>query len=205
MNKMNAIRKADQGNPLKKLPLILASGSPRRREILEQIGIEFIVCVSDVKEVITKTNPDQVVLELAEQKGEFVAKQFKEGIILSADTIVSAKGQILGKPQGKEEAYEMLQCLSGQTHSVYTGVCILRKEKGQITGKKLFFEETKVEMYPLTEQEIQNYIEDGEPLDKAGAYGIQGKAAIFVKAIQGDYYNVVGLPVARVYQELKNF
>lgn len=185
------------------MSVILASGSPRRKELLEQMGLDFQICVSDVEENVTKTIPEEIVLELAEQKNVPVAKQFDTATIISADTIVAFQGEILGKPKDEQEAFSMLCRLSGQVHSVFTGVCIVRKENGVIQEKKRFYEETKVEMYPISEEEIKRYIATGEPMDKAGAYGIQGKASVFIKGIVGDYYNVVGLPISRLYQEMK--
>lgn len=167
------------------------------------MGLKFAICVSDVEEKVTKTIPEQVVLELAEQKNVPVAEKFSDGMIISADTIVAIDGQILGKPKDEEDAFLMLKRLSGQVHSVFTGVCIVYKENNKVKEQKLFYEETKVEMYPISDKEIWDYIDTKEPMDKAGAYGIQGKAAIFIKGITGDYYNVVGLPMARLYQEIK--
>lgn len=182
--------------------IILASASPRRKELLEQIGLPFTVAVSSVEEVITKTVPWEVVMELSAQKAMDVKKQQKEDcIVIGADTIVvyddGNGGNILGKPKSEEEAFEMLNRLQGNVHQVYTGVTLCFGEEVMS-----FYECTKVYVYEMTKEQIQEYIKTGEPMDKAGAYGIQGRFAAFVKGIEGDYNNVVGLPVGRVYQEL---
>lgn len=180
--------------------IILASASPRRRELLSQIGLEFTVLPSEVEEKITSREPVAVVQELSWQKAADVAERTKnvDGIVLGADTIVVYEGEILGKPADEKDAKRMISMLQGKTHSVYTGVTLICGDQ-TIT----FAEETKVSMYPMTEEEICWYASSGEPLDKAGAYGIQGLCARFIRSIQGDYNNVVGLPVARIYQELK--
>lgn len=184
--------------------IILASQSPRRRELLTQIGLKFEVIPSTVEEVITSINPVEVVQELAQQKArdvaEVAAKETpKESLlVIGADTIVVYEGKILGKPGDKEDAVRMLTMLQGKEHSVYTGVALLSGEQ-----EIVFAEETRVQMCPMTPEEIAWYVNTGEPMDKAGAYGIQGLCARFVRQIQGDYNNVVGLPVGRIYQELK--
>lgn len=183
--------------------LVLASQSPRRRELLGQVGIVFRAAPSTVEERITKTAPDEVVRELSFQKAENVASREPEGVwVLGADTVVALDGKILGKPAGAEEAKDMLRQLSGRSHSVYTGVTLYRKTGGK-TVAETFSEETKVTFYPMTEEEICRYVDSGDPMDKAGAYGIQGPAAAFIQCIEGDYNNVVGLPVAAVYQRWK--
>lgn len=184
--------------------LILASGSPRRKELLEQIGAEFEILPAKGEEVITSTIPEQVVMELSAQKVEEVAGHYEEEseiVILGADTVVAYENKILGKPKDEADAVRMLQMLSGNTHSVFTGVTLIIKRNGK-SEKQSFFAETKVTMYQMTEQQIQAYVATGEPMDKAGAYGIQGKCAIYIEKITGDYNNVVGLPVALVYQNL---
>lgn len=184
--------------------IILASQSPRRRELLTQIGLEFEVIPSTVEEVITSTNPVEAVKELAQQKArdveQIVRLQQKRhpGLVIGADTIVAYDGKMLGKPTDKEDAVRMLTMLQGKCHSVYTGVALITEKK-----EIVFAEETMVYMYPMTEEEITWYVNTGEPMDKAGAYGIQGFCARFIEKIQGDYNNVVGLPVGRIYQELK--
>lgn len=184
--------------------IILASQSPRRRELLTQIGLEFEVIPSTVEEVITSTNPVEAVKELAQQKvrdvEQIVRLQQKRipELVIGADTIVVYDGKMLGKPTDKEDAVRMLTMLQGKCHSVYTGVTLITEKK-----EIVFAEETMVDMYPMTEEEITWYVNTGEPMDKAGAYGIQGFCARFIEKIQGDYNNVVGLPVGRIYQELK--
>ena len=180
--------------------MILASQSPRRRELLRMISAEFEIIPAHGEENIPAGTPaDTAVMLLAKQKAHEIFAEHKGELIIAADTVVAVDGKILGKPADGENAREMLKQLSGRTHSVFTGVCIIA-ENG---GEKTFCEETKVEFYPLTDAEISDYIATGEPLDKAGAYGIQEKGALLVKRIDGDFFNVVGLPVARVYRELK--
>lgn len=183
--------------------MILASASPRRRELLTQAGFSFEVKVSDADEIITEKEPDKIVKELALVKACAVAASETEALIIGADTIVTVDGKILGKPRDAEEAFSMLSMLQGRTHQVYTGVALITKEEG-LQKSHVFSEKTDVHMYPMTEQEIREYIATGEPLDKAGAYGIQGRAAVYIRKIEGDYNNVVGLPISRLYQELKS-
>lgn len=181
--------------------IILASASPRRKELLEQVGIQFEVIKSTVEEVITETNPDKVVMELSTQKAEDVYQNLldrEDVLVIGADTVVYNRGQILGKPHSQEEAFQMIQGIQGRKHSVFTGVTLL------FNGKKISFaEETQVVVNAMTENDIRQYIATGEPMDKAGSYGIQGRFAAFVKEIHGDYNTVVGLPVSRICSELK--
>lgn len=184
-------------------PFILASSSPRRKEILEQIGFHFTVIPSQKEEVISDKNPDELVKKLAKMKAEDVADQVDEAaIILGADTIVVLDNKILGKPKNKEEAYDMLQRLQGKEHKVFTGVSIIEQAEGK-RKECTFAQVTKVTICPMTKEEITSYIETKEPMDKAGAYAIQGKFAAFIKKIEGDFYNVVGLPISSVYEVLK--
>ena len=196
--------------------MIVASASPRRKELLEQIGAEFVICPAKGEEVITETDPSAVVMELSRQKAEEVAYGVliyneqhadlttpQDILVIGADTVVAYENQILGKPKDEEDARRMLTMLSGKTHSVYTGVTFVFIDKEGRTGEHCFFEKTDVCMYPLKEEEIDRYIQSGDPMDKAGSYGIQGRFAIHIKEIRGDYNNVVGLPVARLYQELQ--
>lgn len=196
--------------------MILASASPRRKELLEQIGAEFVICPAKGEEVITETDPSAVVMELSRQKAEEVAYGVliyneqhadlatpQDILVIGADTVVAYENQILGKPKDEEDARRMLTMLSGKAHSVYTGVTFVFIDKEGRTGEHCFFEKTDVCMYPLKEEEIDRYIQSGDPMDKAGSYGIQGRFAIHIKEIRGDYNNVVGLPVARLYQELQ--
>ena len=183
--------------------IILASGSPRRRELLEQIGLKFEVVPSQAEENCTTEKPEKLVEELSYRKAMDVARRQPAGqLVLGADTVVAHNGQIMGKPADKEQAAEMLRALSGDTHQVYTGVTVVIREEEDFEYFT-FHEKTDVIVYPMTERDIRCYIESGEPLDKAGAYGIQGLFARFVRGICGDYNNVVGLPVGRLYQELK--
>lgn len=187
-----------------KYQVILASGSPRRKELLEQIGVEFKVVTSNKEEIITSTNPEEVVKELSMMKAEDVAENITgPALILGADTVVAHKGKILGKPKDKEDAVRMIASFAGDDHHVYTGVCMIRKEADGTVKKISFAEGTKVTVYPMTMQEIERYVESGEPMDKAGAYAIQGLFAPYVKEISGDYYNIVGFPIAGIYQRLK--
>ncbi len=184
---------------------ILASASPRRRELLEQVGAEFEIIPAVGEEVIASSEPKEAVMELSAQKAAEVAGklQGENAVILGADTVVVYGGQILGKPRDAADAEQMLSMLCGNTHSVYTGVTIIRMQNGQ-TERCSFYEETKVTMYPMSREQIVSYIRTGEPMDKAGAYGIQGKGALFVEKINGDYNNVVGLPIAKVFQMLES-
>lgn len=173
--------------------IILASASPRRKEILELADLKFDVMPSDAQEITTKTAPNEVVMELASIKAKDIYKKSeKQSMVVGADTVVAYQGQILGKPADEADAKRMLTMLSGQTHEVYTGVCVIEDGK-----TKTFYEETKVTFYEISDEQIDRYIKTGEPMDKAGSYGIQGKAAVFIKGIEGDYYNVVGFPIAR--------
>ena len=180
--------------------IILASGSPRRRELLEQAGIPFDIVVSNAEETITKTEPGEIVKELSFCKAQAVAIQHPDRVVLGADTIVVLDGQVLGKPKDADDARHMIHAMQGGTHQVYTGVTL-------ISGKKVhsFYEKTDVHVYPMSEQEIENYVQSGDCMDKAGAYGIQGQFAIHIRGIDGDYYNVMGLPIGRLWQELKSF
>lgn len=188
---------------MRKNGLILASGSPRRKELLEQIGIVPVIVPSRIEEVVTSTVPEKVVLELSSQKAEDVMSRSPVGsVVLGADTVVAVDGMILGKPKSHEEACEMIRRIQGRRHQVHTGVAILWKEEAGVREKH-FTVGTDVEVFPMTEEEIQAYADSEEPMDKAGGYAIQGRFAAYIKGISGDYSNVVGLPVGRVYQELK--
>lgn len=199
--------------------IILASKSPRRRELLSRIGIEYECMVSEREEKITHSEPKKVVSELSYQKAENVYEILKGTektgdspmLIIGADTVVACDGEIMGKPKDKDDARRMLRLLSAASHSVWTGVTVLfinMDERGipckNSVKSETFACETKVYMYKLSEKEISEYISTGEPMDKAGAYGIQGIASKFIEKIEGDYNNVVGLPVSRLYQKIKN-
>lgn len=223
---------------------ILASGSPRRKELLEQVNLSFQVRVSDCEEIITKTVPCEIVMELSSQKAHAVAslltpEEKEDCTLIGADTIVAIGDRILGKPSSVQDAVSMLELLSDSVHQVYTGVTLLHFQNGTCT-QKTFYEKTDVYFYPLTKERILSYVHYGDPasqiklspekkeqmlhagwidssgswntengfpptcMDKAGAYGIQGVAAAFVKKIDGDYNNVVGLPVARLLWEMES-
>lgn len=187
-----------------KYQVILASGSPRRKELLELIGVEFKIITSNKEEVITSSNPEEVVKELSQMKAEDVAKNVEgPALILGADTVVAYKGNILGKPKDKEDAIRMISSFAGDDHYVYTGVCIIRKETDGSVKTISFAEGTRVTVYPMTAEEIEHYADSKEPMDKAGAYAIQGLFAPYIKEIEGDYYNIVGFPIAGIYQRLK--
>lgn len=192
-----------------KKSIILASGSPRRRELLTMLFEEFEVIVSDCDEIMTSHDPEKVTEELAQQKAEAVAvglpPRTDPVIVIGADTVVSIDGKILGKPTDQKQAVDMLRVLSGKSHNVSTGVALVGLEDGRQTRLKVFSETTKVRVAELTEEEIVSYVNTSEPYDKAGAYGIQGMFGKHIQGIEGDYNNVVGLPVHRLYQELKDF
>lgn len=217
--------------------IILGSASPRRKELLEQIGIEFEIVVSSKEESYQSTEPEEIVKELALMKAENVAEELarkekgshdlrendctetvlvsggdetvggylRNVLILGADTIVVRDGEILGKPSDEEAASAMLESLQGKMHQVYTGVAILDFNGNGERQAVCHAEETKVYVHEMTEEEIRRYLAVGESMDKAGAYGVQGKFAAYIDRIEGDYYNVVGLPVAYVYQKMKEF
>jgi septum formation protein len=178
--------------------IILASKSPRRKELLSQIGVDYICEPARGEEIITTHDPALAVEQLSRQKAQEVSQKHPNRIILAADTVVAVNGKILGKPADEEDAKEMLRSIQGNSHSVFTGVTIVTPEE-EIT----FHEETKVWVYPMSREEIDAYVATGEPMDKAGAYGIQGAFAAYIKGIVGDYNNVVGLPVGSVWQKLK--
>ena len=186
--------------------IILASASPRRRELLANAGVMFQVCPGNSEEKITKEKPEDIVKELSLQKAMAVASRFdmEDGtVILGADTIVSFDGRILGKPENEDAAVNTLTLLQGKTHQVYTGVTIMEQQKDASWKTITFAESTDVSFYPVSEDEIRRYVATGEPMDKAGSYGIQGGFGVYVKEIRGDYTNVVGLPVGRLFYESK--
>lgn len=191
--------------------IILASASPRRRELLTQIGMEYEVIPAEGEEKLPagKASPSEIVEILSEQKaGEVFERLLKEKrrdfLVIGADTVVALEGKVMGKPGSRQEAVAMLTRLQGRSHQVYTGVTLIAQEGGNDQPHKItFHEKTDVVMYPMSEAEINAYVDTGEPADKAGAYGIQGKCAAFIREIHGDYNNVVGLPVSRLYQEMR--
>jgi septum formation protein len=180
-----------------KKKIILASGSPRRKELLHYITDEFTVVPSSLEETAYGT-PEQQTVKLAKDKAQDVASHYPDAVVIGADTLVAIDGNVLGKPKDKKEAAAMLRMLSGNTHTVYTGVAI-------VNGKEVITEcvATEVEFGDMTDEEIADYIETGEPMDKAGAYGIQGYCGKFIKRIGGCYFNVMGLPQNTVYNMLK--
>lgn len=186
--------------------VILASASPRRRELLNQVGIDPVIMPSHVEEVIASTEPDQVVMELSVQKAEDVADAYRgqDVVVIGADTVVVADGKILGKPKDREDAIRMVTLLAGRSHQVYTGVTLVfcGADRGKDGKTVTFAEETEVWIYPMDRTQVERYVDTGEPMDKAGAYGIQGYFAAYIQGIRGDYTNVVGLPVGRVCQTL---
>lgn len=178
-------------------PIILASKSPRRKELLSLITENFIIKSAEVDESLPKgIQPDKAVEYLSKIKAEPFRND--EDIIIGADTVVSIDGVILGKPKDRSDAFKMLKMLSGKYHSVFTGVTIIRPD-----STKTFSVETRVKFFDLTDREINDYLDTGEPFDKAGAYGIQGKGSLLVEKIDGDYFNVVGLPVSTLNKYLK--
>ena len=180
--------------------IVLASASPRRREILEMLGCQVTVRPSHIAEEINDlTDPKKIVAALAAQKARAVPHTQQE-LLLGADTVVSIGRRILGKPSDQIQAKEMLTLLSGREHSVFTGFCLIQGGR-EIIGT----EETKVLFHNLSQQMIEDYLVTGEPFDKAGAYGIQGKGCLLVKEIHGDFFNVVGLPASRIFYELKQW
>ncbi|MBQ7841147.1 MAG: septum formation protein Maf [Lachnospiraceae bacterium] len=188
--------------------IVLASASPRRQELLKQIGLIFEVCPSKKEEQVTSAVPSEVVKELSFQKAEDIFQQKSKEmksmplLVIGSDTIVSCDGQILGKPADEADACRMLKLLQGRKHQVYTGVTVFWTKRGEECEHFTFYECTEVEFYPMSDQEIASYVASKEPMDKAGAYGIQGLCAAHIRGISGDYNNVVGLPVGRLYQEL---
>ena len=183
--------------------IVLASGSPRRKELLARTGVVFSVVVSNGEENTNLTDPAETVEKLSQDKAISVADRLENEsepcLIIGADTVVAFEGKILGKPSDEEDALDTLLKLQGKSHQVYTGVAFCRD--GKVLSS--FVQCTEVDFYPLTERQIQRYLATKEPFDKAGAYGIQGKGGLFVRGIRGDYFNVVGFPLARAAQELE--
>lgn len=180
------------------MQLILASGSPRRKELLGLFGIPFTVRAADIDETMNPAgNPFDEVARLSREKALAVPRG-EDDVVIAADTIVVCNGRVLGKPKSEAQAAEMLTMLSGQAHQVMTGCTLLRGDRQQT-----FTEVTDLHFRPLAQGEIRRYVATGEPMDKAGAYGIQGGAALFCTRMEGDYYNVMGLPVCRLWQSLR--
>ena len=181
---------------------LLASASPRRRELLGLVLPEFTVQVSAADEDLEERNPRKLVEELAHRKAEAVAREAeKDAVVIGADTVVYAGGEILGKPRDRADARRMLQILSGSTHAVYTGICVIDTETGQVRRDAA---KTEVVMAEISKAELEDYLDTEEYADKAGAYGIQGKMARWISGIHGCYYNVMGLPVQKLYALLRD-
>ncbi len=184
--------------------IILASGSPRRRELLSKITDKFMIEISDLEEITTKTKAEEIVLELSLLKANDIANKYINNcIVIGADTMVSLHDKVLGKPKDRQDAFRMLRAMSNEKHQVYTGVTIIIKDEEGHSKTISFVERSDVYVNDLSDNEIEEYLNTGEPFDKAGAYGIQGKFGIHIGRIEGDYYNIVGFPVARIYKELK--
>lgn len=192
---------------MRQMRLVLASSSPRRQQLMGLLSLPYDIVVKPVDESVgSNLRPEQVVCELAMRKARVVLEEGisgkKDSIVIGADTIVVLDGMILGKPKDREDAFRMLSRLQGRTHEVYSGVACL----DAVTGKTMVdYCQTTVTIKPLTERQIERYIQTGEPMDKAGAYGIQGYGALIVEKIEGDYYNVVGLPLSRLSDMLAEF
>lgn len=184
--------------------VVLASASPRRQNLLKQIGLSFIVHPSGIEENLVQANsPEEYVLTLSRKKAIEVAKDYNDALIISADTIVVLDGEIINKPRDPNEAKQMLKKLSGKIHKVYTGFTILDTKTNKIYSD---FEVTDVKFREIEDDEIEQYIATGSPLDKAGAYGIQDDyGAVFVERINGCFYNVVGFPLTKFYLAMKKF
>ena len=179
--------------------IILASKSPRRHELFEYITRDFEVVAIDEPEVLPKDIPlEEAPVFLAEHKAEAAARLYPDKTVIGADTVVILSGELMGKPKDSDDAFRMLRALSGGVHTIVTGCCIING-----TRRSAFSQTTEVEFYKLSDREILDYIATGEPFDKAGAYGIQGQGMLLVKGIVGDYYNVMGLPVAELKRELE--
>lgn len=180
-------------------PLILASASPRRSEILETVGWSFTKMPVDIDESLkADETPEQYVERLALEKAEAIAYQLQSGLVLGADTTVVIESEVLAKPLDDKDAFRMLSLLSGRWHEVLTGVALVRAGENKKSIKAL--ERTRVKFAILTDEEIEHYISTKEPMDKAGAYAIQGRASLFIEKIEGDYWNIVGLPIRLVYE-----
>lgn len=181
------------------MSIVLASASPRRRELMERLGIDYIVMPSQYDERIDISDPKELVLKISREKASDVRRRCAENdIIVAADTVVCFEGEIFGKPESREDAVKTLERLSGGMNEVWTGVCVIR-------GDEVFSEAVVTRVYfdKLDREDIINYVKSGEPMDKAGSYGIQGKASLFIKGIEGDYYNAVGFPLNTLFRLLK--
>lgn len=184
---------------LRELPIVLASHSPSRKLLFEQVGLSFEVMVSGVDETVdAHLSPEETVETLSKRKANAVTRRRPDRAVVAADSMVSLGSRLLGKPDGPEGAREMLHLLSGRTHRLVTGICI------QYQGReKLFHCVTEVEFFSLTDEEIDDYVASGEPLGKAGSYGIEGRGIQLIRSIHGDYANIVGIPIGQVVRELR--
>ena len=189
----------EEGRKSMKQPLILASASPRRRELMVYTGLPFEVICAGAEEIKTG-EPDVLVMENARRKARAVAALHPGRMVLAADTVVYQDGRVLGKPRDEQDARDMLRRLSGNTHTVYTGVCVIDGKTGK---KQTQTDSTEVHFLPIDDASAWRYIRSGEPMDKAGAYAVQGRAGMFVRSISGSYSNVIGLPMAMVREILK--
>jgi len=190
------------------MSIVLASGSIRRKNLLESVGLKFTVSPSEINEKLDSTlTSERLAVKLAEQKARDVCSRTSKSLVIAADTVVSCEGQLLGKPAYKKDARNMLSLLSDNTHSVITGVAFVKAdEAGNSEANISFHDVTKVTFHPLDDCNLDLYLESNIPYDKAGGYGIQnGWGALFVQSITGDYYNVMGLPLQKVMRELKSF
>lgn len=182
------------------MEVVLASNSPRRRELLRYVLKDFTVCPADVDETVPPDVPLEESAEyVAKEKALAVAERFPEALVIGCDTVVLHGGRVLGKPSSEEDSYRTLKSLSGDTHSVVTGVCVVYR--GEVSS---FSETTRVTFHELSDEEVREYVATGEPADKAGSYGIQGYGSLLVESIRGDYFNVVGLPISRLNRVLKS-
>ena len=192
---------------LRNTHIVLASQSPRRRELLGRLGLTFDILPAQGEEQMIGETPDEIVEELSRQKAEEVLGRVEaaaeEILVIGADTVVAVDGEILGKPHDREDARRMIRELQDRVHQVYTGVTLLRRHPDGTLQRRTFHEETHVDVYAMSDEEIEAYIDTPEPYDKAGAYGIQGGFGLYIRRIDGDYNNVVGLPAARVYHEIR--
>lgn len=189
--------------PTTAIPLILASSSPRRRELLDRLGLAFVVQPSSEEESVPAGTPPRAMVEmLAERKARSISREHDQGLIIGSDTIVVLDGEVLGKPKDAQDAFRMLSGLQGRTHTVYTGVAVIDAARGRSSVRS---SSTEVRIKPLSADRIERYIATGEPNDKAGAYGIQGLGATLVQEIHGDYFTVVGLPVGLLSDMLAEF
>ena len=192
---------------LRNTHVVLASQSPRRRELLGRLGLTFDILPAQGEEQMIGETPDEIVEELSRQKAEEVLGRVEaaaeEILVIGADTVVAVDGEILGKPHDREDARRMIRELQDRVHQVYTGVTLLRRHPDGTLQRRTFHEETHVDVYAMSDEEIEAYIDTPEPYDKAGAYGIQGGFGLYIRRIDGDFNNVVGLPAARVYHEIR--